>query len=977
MFLYHNKFIKLLLILFFILLSFYFLFNYFDFFKDLESRLLDKQIYLQGERAPDIQTSIIKFDQQSFKEIDAQLDGNFGQQYINLMRNLTAAGSRLIGFDLLFSNSIGSEIDTLIGRVTDSLKIVVHCFALSSDAEDTSIDKKSDEIYTKFALNDFDADFLNIWEATYGIFPDKTFIHAFNSAGSISNEQVIDNAIRRITLFTKYNKKIFPAFGLKILMNYFNCSDDSLEIISNSWSKKLILNTYQGKIEIPINSRGQALLNYYGILDVYHTIPLHRLLVHKEGKNTRKIADSLYTSLSGKIVLIGRTDFKWDEYNTPFSVRFPGVGIHATFISNVLKGDIIREADWKLNFIITLILCLLIYINYFSLSRQKKNWQPFFYAVSLIVLIGSNLIAVYIVFQKFFIWLKLLQINISAISYFVFLIFYEKHSTLRKVNKELNQLRLTLEQKKLSYSDLYTQISEKDQIFNLLKEYISTIENCITNSATILSQKNTDVLCQQKFLMDRLENQIHFLTNEKLRSEIEIKSLEETIQNLTLPNTESNIRNEPLDYKKYIQTIFRYWQYFELHKQNSDLYYKFNIVGLLKVLNEEGLLESTPMSQLYLDIERICDSNREVIILGETGVGKELIARAIHAQSQKYKKVFFPFNCAALNAELLSSDLFGHKKGAFSTAYYDRSGAFKEANGGMLFLDEIGDLPLNLQPGFLRVLQEKRIRPVGGEIKDEISVDVRVLAATNKNLKEMLELQQFREDLYHRISVFELKIPPLRERIYDIPFLIWHFLNKLNAQYKKNKLISAETVWALMCYSWPGNIRELGNLIERLYCWSDGILKLDPIRDREICETYQEISHQAGNLIIEELQKIFRIELDHIYERCKTAIINNSFDTLFKSEINKAKDIKNCYDYLTEFIDDLFLIYPKETKDEEVEKGLVFLFNKLNVWRNEANIMKLDEFDVVTKNYLGRTRRTITEWKQKYKDYNWINIDSI
>ena len=227
------------------------------------------------------------------------------------------------------------------------------------------------------------------------------------------------------------------------------------------------------------------------------------------------------------------------------------------------------------------------------------------------------------------------------------------------------------------------------------------------------------------------------------------------------------------------------------------------------------LLGNSPVIKEVLNIiEKVKDTPSSVLITGESGVGKEIVARLIHFTSKRRDKPFVPVNCGAIPAELLESELFGYVKGAFTGATYDKVGLFKLADGGTLFLDEIGELPLNLQVKLLRVLQEKKIRPIGA-LKDE-EVDVRIIAATNKALKSEVELGRFRQDLYYRLNVIEIKISPLRERKEDIPIIIQHTLNRLNRELGKDiKGLSPLAEKILMEYDYPGNIRELINILER------------------------------------------------------------------------------------------------------------------------------------------------------------------
>jgi two-component system, NtrC family, nitrogen regulation response regulator NtrX len=225
--------------------------------------------------------------------------------------------------------------------------------------------------------------------------------------------------------------------------------------------------------------------------------------------------------------------------------------------------------------------------------------------------------------------------------------------------------------------------------------------------------------------------------------------------------------------------------------------------------------ESIPMKALRQQIGLMAPTNGRVLIYGESGTGKELAANAIHAQSLRREETFVELNCAAIPEDLIESELFGHRKASFPGAAADKEGKFQKAHGGTLFLDEVGDMSLKTQSKVLRTLEEQRFTPVGGE--STITVDVRVIASTNKDLEEEISRGNFREDLFYRLNVIPFFVPPLRERREDIPLLARHFLKELAGRYgRRPREITDEAVEALMRYSWPGNVRELRNVIERI-----------------------------------------------------------------------------------------------------------------------------------------------------------------
>jgi two-component system response regulator AtoC len=229
---------------------------------------------------------------------------------------------------------------------------------------------------------------------------------------------------------------------------------------------------------------------------------------------------------------------------------------------------------------------------------------------------------------------------------------------------------------------------------------------------------------------------------------------------------------------------------------------------------ENMVAKSKPMKEIFETIQKIAGYKTTTLITGESGTGKELIARAIHYNGIRKNAPIVAVNCGGLPENLLESELFGYVKGAFTDAVKDKAGLFQEANGGTLFLDEIGDLPLPLQVKLLRVLQDEIVRPLGST--DNIKVDVRIVAATAADLNDKIRQGTFRDDLFYRINVLHIEVPPLRERKEDIPMLVEHFVRKFNKRLNKGlKGFSSEALQALLRYPWPGNVRELENLIER------------------------------------------------------------------------------------------------------------------------------------------------------------------
>jgi DNA-binding NtrC family response regulator len=268
-----------------------------------------------------------------------------------------------------------------------------------------------------------------------------------------------------------------------------------------------------------------------------------------------------------------------------------------------------------------------------------------------------------------------------------------------------------------------------------------------------------------------------------------------------------------------------------------------------------ALVDGSPkMQAIRTIIENVADTDAMVLIRGESGVGKDLVARTIHAHSIRREGPFVKVNCAAIPHGLLESELFGHEKGAFTGAHRRKPGQFEYAKGGTIYLDEIAELPLSLQAKLLHVLQDFRFARVGGHAM--IEVDARVIAATNRDLERQMVLGEFREDLYYRLNVVEVQVPPLRERREEIPGLVELFLARFNAQYDRQKQISPETLARLTGYSWSGNVRELENVIRRMVVLSDGEQAFDALASRD--RNGHAVAPRPAAVISESLRDIAR-----------------------------------------------------------------------------------------------------------------------
>ena len=339
---------------------------------------------------------------------------------------------------------------------------------------------------------------------------------------------------------------------------------------------------------------------------------------------------------------------------------------------------------------------------------------------------------------------------------------------------------------------------------------------------------------------------------------------------------------KPLSTDKLLLTLDNVLKLKRLEDENRDLRQR---VGKHEIVHA-----GEAMRKVMAQVDRVAASEARVCILGETGTGKELIARALHERSPRKDGPFVTLNCAAVPAELIESELFGHEKGSFTGAAARHIGKFEQANHGTLFLDEIGDMPVVMQAKLLRVLEERQVERVGGD--RTIPVDVRVIVATHRNLDELVKKGAFRQDLYHRIFVFPLALPPLRERPGDIPALVGHFAAHVcQVNGWKPRTFRPDAIAALERYSWPGNVRELRNMVERLLLLADKEVDADLVRmslpagDADVPAAVQtgtlaqRIDGFEREQILAELKrhgqrmsetaKALGLERSHLYKKCQ------------------------------------------------------------------------------------------------------------
>ncbi len=948
------------------------LIQHIGFFNNLNDLLLDEFMVHSDDRGPDQRLLVVERDDESVRQLGKPVPRS---NYVKLIRKLSSMGAKTIVFDLLFIDEEDAKNDSELAAVTDSVRHVIHCFKFSDDEQNSGL--LENKIYEKYSLSIEDRTNLKILTAKSGTFPHQKFIKNFSQAGHITIEWDYDGRSRRMPLFYEFNNRIYPTLGLATLFDYYGISEKSITIENSFWGRNVIIEATNKMIKIPIDSKGQMLLNFYGVFDVFEPVPLYEMINLLDAFQPRDLAHVALSLFDEKIVLIGTTETGEDKQETPFSADFPGVGFHATLISNILQSDFIREASWKINATISAILTLLLLGAFIYYQRFSKSILVF-YVFPIVFFIIFNIIAYVAFFKYFSIWLKLMQIDSVYLVLFVAIIFHEKVIRLKELNSKINQLEADILIKSSDLEKLNLKINSQTEQSKSV-EYIVTQLQSVLKEPSINPQDDLkkffpEFFKQYERMKGSLEDKIQDLISEKERIKREKEKLENEkniYQNLlkgTAPSKAKIPLPQPaIDKIKLAQQIMSAWQYYQSHQKRgaSRPDSTFGIVALNETLNEKGEKIKTPMGEIIERIIKISNYDSNVLITGEVGVGKELVARAIHEQSNRSNKRLMTINCAAIPENLMESELFGYKKGAFTGANFDHKGAFDYANGGTIFLDEIGELKLDMQAKLLRVLQSKEIQKVGSN--EAIRVDVRVLAATNKDLKKSIENSEFRGDLYSRLYVLDLHIPPLRERKHDIPFLVQHFLNRFNAKYNQEKSFSSEAIIAAMCYNWPNNIRSLEHTVEKAcVLTTEDEIPLSALPD-EIQKAYRDIFESEEIPWWSQIENLVCQEQKRLLEGCKTAIRSDNIDEFLKSKNLQAdhKICASCYEYFLTFINGIASIFPADKRETLIRKTIIQMQNQLFQWCRQEKIAKLgDLYDAIEK-LLGRSRRQIDNWKKE------------
>ncbi len=729
--------------------------------------------------------------------------------YVSLIQILTEFEARIIAFDLLFAEHDSREEkfdDALAAVAAQNGRVYLPYYLLThANAPVVVSEPVSSTPFEFTGVEAIPTQQLNFPIASDGIFPISELRTASHGMGHINVHLDSDGIIRRHPLFINYNNALYPSLGLVVACNFLGRSQNDIRIQPDHTVE------IDAGHRIPMDNRGNVLINFTGPLSEFENYSLLQVLQsYKQYSLGQKPFIPLET-FKDKIVVIGMTATGATDFNpTPISALYPLVGTQATVISNILTNNYLRYAAGWVSFSeIMLVVGLLTGL----LTRLRLPAAVGLTALLVIAVAGIHfwLVNRQGVYLNFVPVLSTILLSLIGQSIYLF--------QLEFLNRERMRQRLALAQEELDLK-----VHQIGRIETALNHKNTEIETLIKTSAAELDQSTTTIDALIKVAEE--ETQYSTRTIEALRRDREV--LQNERQSL---QAEKAALTEKIELMRGVARTY----IFDQQKSNSR---RETLRGrYTEIVGENELL----INELQ-KVDRAAPYDSNILITGESGTGKELIARAVHQNSPRRGPLVI-VNCAAVPSELIESELFGHEKGSFTGAAGRRPGKFELADHGTLFLDEIGDMPAAMQAKILRAIQQREFRRVGGT--QNVKVNVRLIAATNKNLEEEVKNNTFREDLFHRLNVIPIRLPALRERKEDLPQLVERFLDK-KSKAGQGYTLTQGVMGAFEMYHWPGNIRELEQTLERMCVLADDVHLT--IRDlpAEIAEC---VTRQGGSLL--------------------------------------------------------------------------------------------------------------------------------
>ncbi len=770
------------------ILIFIIAFIFSDFFTAWEDKTADYRLKLRGKIDTHPNIVLIDIDDSSMKTIGRwPWDRAYHGKMIDV---LSASKAAVIGYDILFDHPAQSEGDMVLINATSNAKYLLYPvgFALQDkpvESIGTPDSRPSAGRLEEFSIMQETQDNGNIFNVERTAPPFTGLLTVTSGMGHISSNRDPDGTIRRVPLVVNLNGRFFPAFGLSIVAAYLKVPNEDIVINPGSYItlKNAVIpgHTAKRNIHIPIDDRGMMVINYAGrwedTFTHYSFVDILKEADKKDG------LEGIGEILSGKIALISNTATGYDLKPVSIEDNFPGGGIHANIVNTILTENFLRR-----------------------LSLPGK----------ILILIASGIVAAWIAISR--------RWKVSLISFCLLVgVYWFLSYLLLSWTGFITDMFLPTIVMMLSFTTagLYGKGVEQERSTLLFTE-LELLGKSIKSMTGDLSVKEDELLSLRKELSERISSAGMVMGQEEVSSR-RIASLEVKMEEV--------LREKVLLLRSKQQLEMKLARLLT-EPSHSDLQLPDGLDQLRKECARNGIITRSPrVLKIFEDVKKAAQTRSPVLILGESGTGKELFARAVHELSPRAKRPFVIVDTPAVSDNLFESELFGHVRGAFTGAISDRKGYFEAAQGGTLFLDEIGDLNTRIQAGLLGVLQRHEFRRVGSTAP--VKTDVRIIAATNKNLAEETAKGLFREDLYYRLNVVSVVLPPLRERPEDIEPLVHYFLGKYCAENGLKyggggnekgdiKGLIPSAIERLKSHTWKGNIRELENVIARSVTMSKG-----------------------------------------------------------------------------------------------------------------------------------------------------------
>ena len=764
-------------------------------FRDWEAKTLDYRFQLRGNIKTHPKIVLIDCDDPSMSKL-----GRWPWKrdvHAQMIKKLKSYGAKVIAYDILFSYPATENEDNDLSQSTLLAGNLIYPAGM-----ELSTDKSADinlvpQSASKSFINNMTAE-SDFFYITNALFPFQKLVNNSLGSGHIASHRDNDGSIRKVPLLVKNNDRLFPAFAFSAILHFLKVSKEN--VVVRPGTEILLKNAVfsnenvEKSYHIPINDRGEMLINYAGRwTETFQHISFIDLYENKYPENDLK------ELIGNSLVIVSNSATGFDIKPVPVEKDYPGGGIHANIANTILTKSFITYPSSFTNVLMLFIIsigCALVIYN--------KQWQN--QLLSFFLIWTGYLLLSFYLFNSAGVAMEILRPTFTLfMSSLIFALWFGRKEQIKA--ETLTKEKETLE---TELTTINQNLDKKEDQINALNLELNQLTEKVKETET------------------RQDTKIEELTL-KLENELKAKNL--------LKEKKKELERK---YKDLITHV-------PMKKDTLPV----ELEPLIKECLEHGIITRNPaMLELFQQLKKASETTISILLLGASGTGKELFARAVHALSPRSDKPFVIADLTTIPETLVESELFGHVKGAFTGAESDKKGKFQVADGGTIFLDEIGEMKSELQSKLLRILQEGEFNQVGDN--RQIKVNVRIIAATNCDLKNEIKEKRFREDLFYRINGISLNLPRLDERKEDIPLLAHHFVQKYSLEFNKEITGTSELATKqLEEEQWQGNIRELENIIQRAVALSN----TEIIQEKDLGLPVSDINNVRGQKTEDRRQK--------------------------------------------------------------------------------------------------------------------------